>query len=225
MASSLQHILHLLWAPRRLPETAIELPLWPAALASLIAIDLMFTLLAMGAFASVYEPYRDFAHYALTAIQGAPRAAAVGAVPAMGVGLWIGLLALTARDHRARAALKVFALSFLPFLLPVLFYSICLFIAAAGSPGFGFHPGSKPGWVEWPIFRVLGSCFWLPVMFFVWFGFWFWATEKAGRWLRHAWPPVCEGCGYDLRGSVAAGGTDCPECGMAIPPEPLSPGP
>ncbi len=28
--------------------------------------------------------------------------------------------------------------------------------------------------------------------------------------------PSCENCGYDLRGTVAAGRTECPECGMKI---------
>lgn len=31
--------------------------------------------------------------------------------------------------------------------------------------------------------------------------------------------PLCERCGYDLRGSIPAGATQCPECGEAIPHE------
>ena len=33
----------------------------------------------------------------------------------------------------------------------------------------------------------------------------------------------CPHCGYDLRGTLAAGRTECPECGATAPPRPAGP--
>jgi len=35
--------------------------------------------------------------------------------------------------------------------------------------------------------------------------------------------PTCFQCGYDLRGTVSAGRTECPECGQTIPPGVMQP--
>lgn len=56
----------------------------------------------------------------------------------------------------------------------------------------------------------------IPVMFWV-FGPGIILLFMRPRYLRRKAMPICFDCGYDLRGSIPAGSTSCPECGAAIP--------
>jgi hypothetical protein len=54
---------------------------------------------------------------------------------------------------------------------------------------------------------------WLLLVVFLafpaWWGFW--------RYRKRPRPNSCRRCGYDLRGTIPTGGTECPECGEPIP--------
>ncbi len=101
MYSKACHILRLLWAPHRLAEAAITVPVSLAILASFIAIELIFILLFVGALSFVDEPFASFRDYVSAAVQATLMAAVMGGVLAGFVGGWVSLLALIAEDQCA----------------------------------------------------------------------------------------------------------------------------
>ncbi len=72
-------------------------------------------------------------------------------------------------------------------------------------PGFAMHAGQNMySWVLWiPMWMVSGMIAAPPVY-----------VLRRRRQKRHL-PGHCRQCGYDLTGTLAAGRTDCPECGAA----------
>lgn len=72
-------------------------------------------------------------------------------------------------------------------------------------------------WAESTVLNLLGSCFVPPVIGFVWMvilGHGFVKMDELLDKSKH----LCHSCGYDLRGTRAAGIERCPECGAKVEP-------
>lgn len=72
--------------------------------------------------------------------------------------------------------------------------------------------------INHPVFQLFGSCFWLPVFLIIAVAIAIDGCYEVKRLLKMQ-ATCCDQCGYDLRGSIPAGATACPECGEAIPQE------
>jgi hypothetical protein len=69
---------------------------------------------------------------------------------------------------------------------------------------------------EMPVVQFAGSCMWFPVLLLSWAVNLIVSIRSANKIARDRDRSICI-CGYDLRGNLAGGSADCPECGLAIP--------
>lgn len=73
-------------------------------------------------------------------------------------------------------------------------------------------------WLRGPAYpqqRLPGCTLVLPVVI-ICYGAGRYLRHVGGRQLRRLEAGECMACGYDLRGTLAAGKTECPECGAAV---------
>ncbi len=67
------------------------------------------------------------------------------------------------------------------------------------------------------VFKIAGSCFWLPAFFSGLLVHTVVSIKQADQAARLYYRIHICSCNYDLRGSIAGGATACPECGADIP--------
>ena len=100
--------------------------------------------------------------------------------------------------------------------------AIALWLGRWIVPQFGsIQPG--PGWGVPAMTQALHTASFAATSVLVW-------VAAVRTWLLFRYrafeqaetEPVCFACGYDLRGSIPAGATHCPECGMRISAELLA---
>jgi hypothetical protein len=80
-----------------------------------------------------------------------------------------------------------------------------------------FAAGGGSTFAVFPCWPVVAISLPLPLL---WLVLWLRVWLPAARRRRRQALGLCPACAYDLRGTVPTGGTECPECGAAIPAQP-----
>lgn len=80
-----------------------------------------------------------------------------------------------------------------------------------------FDP-ANPSWPKLPATLLLltNTCMWTYASLVIWLFALFSATLQLSRLPMLRYENICDACGYDLRGTRAAGIERCPECGAAV---------
>jgi len=152
-------VLTLCFNPFLLPHIAREcrgpVPILVAASSVFLQILCLF---AIGG-AGVSEPYRSLGDYLFAVITLAPKMATIP-VPFTAGFAAIGLLWGRGASWRS-VRTRVYILSFVPLLLPVLLWLSCGMFAQVASPHFGLP--NKPAWVFSPILQFAASGWWIMI--------------------------------------------------------------
>lgn len=203
--------LRLLWSWRSLPEIAMVLGAFPAALWGGLGAGILFGGPVVVLFAGLNEPYATYGQFFGDTFG---RGAIVWfAVPTL---VWMIVSLVLARTWGTETGLRsartrVIVLS--PVLL-VPFTAIWLPVALLAKGSVDVL-GPKPAWTDSALLGIAGSCLTFPLVFGAFSFVVFWAVEQVDRlWVDGH----CRLCGYDCSGLGSA--NVCPECGKVLPDKP-----
>lgn len=130
--------------------------------------------------------------------------------------VFVALLWDYRRSCRFEHRMKVLALAAVPILIPYMTWLVVVAVVDLSddlmSPGSILFNLDEHWWA-----RLIVSGWWVPVFLLSWLMILVLSSLHADHLaLERGFDSVCE-CGYDLRGNIAAGSDDCPECGREIP--------
>lgn len=126
---------------------------------------------------------------------------------------WLVCAATVVWMRRKFITFKAVLLSHTPALIPALVWLVLL--AAFTLNNNLALPKYQIGWLKSSLIGAIVSPYGaLPI-----WGTWVWTLARAVNKERRRWCMWgCKACSYDLRGSIPAGATTCPECGAPIDP-------
>ena len=207
--------MRLLWSPLALPEVAAASPLWVGVVVGVLSLWWLLGSWSVLLGASMDGPWGDWSHAVLGVLRVSPFC---GLMPLVLVGMAVALVAgpvsISAPGSVARAQANVALLSFVPFLVPA-----STWLAAVGLVELSGQVMDDDVLdllaASWSM-QVASSCSWLMLGVALWLTLLILSLLRVKAYVRSR-QGLCARCGYDLRGSLAADSTACPECGEAIP--------
>lgn len=209
-------IAQLLWAPARLGSAAVGTSVTTAAAVGMAALVVHLTMVMLYVTALRDPPPATAWQFAGEVVRGVAAAAVLGVLFVY----FARVIGHTAYNERTALSFKILLLSPVTMLLPVALYAALLLLAIALVPErWSDQPAVALGQM---VLAALGSCWWAPVLFLMWLWLWQRAARLVERMTPAGWPVLCQRCGYDLRGTLAAERRECPECGEPIPPHAVS---
>lgn len=214
MATS-PRIPHLLWAPNRLAPVAVSTSVTVAAMVGVAALVFHLTVLMLYVTALGDPPPASAGEFVGEVARGVAAAVLLAGL----VVYFAQLIGQTAYNDRTQLSFKILLLSPVTMIGPVALYAALLLALAVVPEQWSNHPVAAMGQM---LLAALGSCWWAPLLFLMWLWLWQRAARRVEQITPAGWPILCEQCGYDLRGTLVAERSECPECGAAIPPHAVS---
>lgn len=220
----------LLFRPDRVADAAFMWPAaaaWPIGMAAwLVPLIVLASLLGV----SMYEPFGDWTSLRGNVAEGIASGLgcmAVFVVPILG--LFVIAVCHLFRWQVARlnpvdtpsigVYLRTGALTAVPWALPAAIWAAMVGLHALNSDVMG--DPSMDWLLASPLFAASEHPAWLFGWAFVGTATLVYALWRVGRFSQRRLN-LCEACGYDLRGTLAADIVRCPECGLSVTQEPTS---
>ena len=202
-------ILRLIWSPKSLAQVAIRTSNVLAVVFGAAALALNWALIFIPSFIAVSEPYLKFWLYLLECANrvflGAPF---IFLISTPLIILFVVILN-EVYSKRLAAGCRTIALAPTCFILPVFIWSVAIMLVHAQHNDVAITK-TVPQWVFSPIFRFLGSPWWLLIMLLGGIVLCIGAVLKVKRTFPRPDSPNCVECGYFLKGLPER---RCPECG------------
>lgn len=204
----------LLVAPWKVPVAATEVSAGAAICSGALAFGWFFGVFTWYVVTTTEKPWATWLSLGKSALMDFVPCALL---PTLVAGTCAGLFFWLGRDKGAYAYLiQVLALSFVPITIPFTAWALMFATITLSNDVVHQSDLARQFFNNSPIL-LLGSCMWIPLLMALWISLLAWSFSRAkqlAQELRQLC--VCE-CGYDLRGSIAADSTCCPECGQEIP--------
>lgn len=202
-------VLRLIWSPKSLAQIAIRTSNALAIVFGAAVSAFAVTAILMPGFISVGEPHLRFWLYLLECAKrvflGAPFIVLIS-TPLI---IFLVVIFNEVYSKRLAAGCRTIALAPTCFILPVFIWSVAFMLVCAQHNDVAMSK-TVPPWVFSPVFRFLGSPWWLLIMLLAGIVLCIGAVLEVKRTFPRPDSPNCAECGYFLKGLPER---RCPECG------------